>query len=247
MRSFSALQAHCSHAEELEVIHPPSRRLREAGDHGTAFHGAACEWIEATVKGAPFFDGGYTPKVRRQLNRLRGVWTPPKGIETELAVGLEEVAGEPRFVNVRETAKDSHIYVPVLPGHNLLCAGRADWVWDEPGEPLLVNVVDVKSGKFWLGDPDRHVQILAQGFACALRCGAVGFRPGIYYPLAGAFYWERPVSVLDTDAWRRVREAALRDSGPKPGAWCMGCWESPHRDTRHRQGHCKHSAVEDEK
>lgn len=238
MRTFSALTqaAVCGYPEQLDFEYAPNPRRMEAAATGEEFHSACQAWIAAHQKGEPLFDSGYSPVVRRWLNRLRGAWTPPAGIEVEVPLGLEEVAGEPRFVNVREV--EPHVYVPILPGHTLLTAGRADWVWSPPTDPVTY-VVDVKTNRDRIGDPGRVPQLLAAGFGAALRSGAQGFRVGVYYARAAAFEWSTDITVWDLDLWKVVADAARRGTEPNPGAACMGCWWSPHK-----KGRCTHSAVD---
>jgi hypothetical protein len=93
----------------------------------------------------------------------------------------------------------------------------------------LVRVADIKTGQFYLGDPGRLRQVLAQGFAAWERAGdCQGFIPGIYYARTGHFDWGQPIVEGTTawaEAWRVVLEAAKRDTEPHAGAHCLGCWD----------------------
>lgn len=240
-RTFSGLTATpCNHGELLDLLHRPSERRTAAADVGTAFHKCAVEWIDATRAGQPFFAGDYSPQVLGWLHRMRGAFTVPFGIECELPLGLADVDGEPRYVPVKET--EPHVYEPVsADAPALLTAGRADLVWPSLFRET-VRVVDIKTGRDYLGRPDRIVQLLACGFAAALRGGFLGFRVGVYYARAAAFDWAPTIPVLDRDAWRLVVDAARRDNEPHPGAHCLGCWHSPHRKA---SGRCAASAVEE--
>jgi hypothetical protein len=245
VRTFSGLTqaSTCAHPEVLDFQFAPNPRRTEAAATGEQFHLAAAEWIAAHQKGETFFDSGYAPVVRRWLQRLRGVWTPPEGCEVEVALGLEDVGGEPRHVNVHETSP--HVYVPILPGHSLLTAGRADVIYhehDDRPDTLVCRVGDWKTSRDHLGPPERIVQLLAAGIAACLRGGFVAFVPAIYYVRAASWDVGRPVYLDSPDgdrAWDTVRQAALRGTDSAPGHHCIGCWSSPHR-----RGRCEHSAVE---
>jgi hypothetical protein len=217
----------------------------EAAATGEEFHRCVAQWIATEHNGQPFFDSGYSPTVRRWLSRLRGVWRPPQGCETEVALGLAEVAGEPRFVNVREQPEGSHVYVPVFPGTQLLTAGRADLIHpehDDRPDSLVLRVADWKTTKDPLGPPERIVQLLAAGIAACLRGGCVAFVPAVFYVRAAAWDVGPPIhldSPAGERAWDAVANAARRGTDPAPSSACIGCWSSPHR-----AGKCRYSAVE---
>lgn len=222
MRSFSALRAFCSHMESFpEKPHP---RRDAAAALGTRYHEAVELW--ARTGGSAHFDS-YEEPLRSWLLRMREVWTPPEDLETELALGLEDLPF-PRYVPVKET--EPHVYVPKDGKTPLLTAGRADLLW--VGADGVARVADIKTGQFYLGDPAKVRQILAQGFAAASMADAVGFIPGVYYARTGHFDWghEQVIRVSGEDfamsePWRMVLEASKRDTAPHAGPHCLGCWE----------------------
>ncbi len=227
MRTFSKLRALCAYPD---VIDRPSARRDEAAVHGIAFHTYVERWAEAVAAGLPIpweMDQLASPLVRGWLERMRAIWTPPAGLEMELAMGLADEA-LPRYVPVTET--EPHVYVPVVSTTKVLTAGRADMIVPVSlGDAHVLMVDDIKTGQFYLGDPKLLRQLLAQGIAATLRAGAAGFIPGIYYARLGIFdrgdghaiwrgtdEWEQ--------AWEFVASAARLPAEPRPGAWCLSCW-----------------------
>jgi hypothetical protein len=246
VRTFSKLRALCAYPD---VIDKPSARRDDAAALGTSFHLYVQRWIEAVHAGQTYHMDAAGPLVRGWLERMQSVWTPPPGIETELALGLQD-APTPRYVPVDEVAP--HIYLPaalrvrpsdwaessetqrqeLLATCGLLTAGRADLVLsDGPGRTVgaVVSVDDIKTGSFYLGDPKLLRQLLAQGIAATLRAAADGFIPGIYYARLGIFdrgdgepIWRN--SHEWDQAWAWVVESARMPAEPMPGAWCLSCW-----------------------
>lgn len=226
-RSFSSLKAFCSHPETFPE--KPKKSRDEAADRGTQFHKYIEMWVASLRSGTPFHCDGAAEPVRGWVRKMRSFWTPPKDLETELAVGLSLAAAGPEFVDVVEP--EPHEYAPADGETELLTAGRADFVWDQ--ELSYVSVVDMKTGITYLGDPSKVRQILGQGFAVWARAWSrglrpAGFRPGIYYARLGCFDWGDQLTAGSRawdEAWRWVREAALRDKKAYPGPWCLGCWD----------------------
>lgn len=125
-RSFSALKAFCSHPETF--TRKPKKRRDDAAALGTEFHLYIQRWVESIAAGKPFHCDGAKEPVRGWIRRMRQTWTPPPGLEAELAVGLEDLPG-PKFVEVLEPKP--HEYEPADGKTPLLTAGRADLVWVE--------------------------------------------------------------------------------------------------------------------
>jgi hypothetical protein len=220
MRTFSKLKAFCSFPDTIPE--KPSKRRDDAAAIGNLLHKAVEVWV-ATGDTAHF--AGLPEPVRGWAEIMRQRWTPPENCETEIPLGLVDLP-TPKFTAVRETAPGSHEYVPLDAGTKLLTAGRADLVWEDDEE--CVRVCDIKTGQFYLGDPARLRQVLAQGFAAASLYGAGAFRPGVYYARTGHFDWGQPVLIGEPsgdEAWRYVLDAAMRDTEPHPGAHCLGCWD----------------------
>jgi hypothetical protein len=128
MRTFSKLKAFCSFPDTIPE--KPSKRRDDAAAIGTLFHKAIEVW--AVTGDASHFENLDEP-VRGWALAMRERWTPPAGIETEVALGLADLP-VPRFVEVRETEPGSHEYVPADGKSPLLTAGRADLVWTEEVE-----------------------------------------------------------------------------------------------------------------
>lgn len=220
MRSFSRLKAFCSFPDRIPE--KPSKRRDDAAAIGNLLHKAVEVW---TATGDSSHFEALPEPVRGWAMRMKSVWTPPEGCETEMAMGLEDFP-EPRFVEVLEP--QPHEYTPADGKTPLLTAGRADLVWVGAGDPVLARVCDVKSGQFYLGDPGKLRQVLAQGFAATDKLRTDGFIPGIYYARTGHFDWGHPIvkgTAAWDEAWRVVLEAAKRDTDPHPGAHCLGCWD----------------------
>lgn len=239
MRTLSKLKALCAFTE---VLDKPSRARDEAAGHGKSFHTYVEGWVEAVAAGRPWhIDGDAGLLVRGWLERMRAVWTPPPGIEAELAMGLAD-APTPRYVAVDEPAP--HEYVPadlcVTPAiwagasdehrrqwqSGLLTAGRADLV-ELRGEVVYVD--DLKTGQYYLGDPKLIRQVLGQGIAATLRAKANGFLPGIYYARLGIFdRGDGEVIWRGSDewdqAWAWVVASARMPAEPQPGGWCLSCY-----------------------
>jgi hypothetical protein len=239
MRTFSKLRALCAYPETIDR---PSRRRDEAAGFGISYHGHVEQWRDAVVNGRPWDIDGVGEPMRGWLVRMREVWTPTPDLEVEVAMGLAD-APAPRYVPVDEPAP--HCYVPADLGvtalmwaaapdevrqqwqSGMVTAGRADLL-RPVGE--LVQVDDLKTGQSYLGDPKLIRQLLAQGIAATLRAGAAGFIPGIYYARLGVFdrgdgepIW-RGSDEWD-QAWDFVVSAAKMSSDPRPGGWCLSCWE----------------------
>lgn len=228
MRTFSKLKAFCSFPDTIPE--KPSKRRDDAAAIGALHHKGTEVWV--TTGDTSHFEGLPEP-VRGWLKLMAQRWTPPEGCETEVALGLEHHP-EPRFVDVTETEPDSHVYVAKDGKTPVLTAGRADLLWDQ--RLSVLSVADIKTGQFYLGDPARLRQVLAQGFAAWSRAGGgwaasgkpMGFRPGIYYARTGHFDWGDSLTAGTTawdEAWRYVLDAAMRDTDPHPGAHCLGCWD----------------------
>jgi hypothetical protein len=216
MRTFSKLKAFCSFPDTIPE--KPSKRRDDAAAIGNLLHKAVEVWV-ATGDTSHF--AGLPEPVRGWAELMRQRWTPPEGCETEVALGLADLPF-PHYMAVRET--EPHVYVPELEDERLLTAGRADLIWEDERE--IIRVCDIKTGQFYLGDPSRLRQVLAQGFAAADRSGAPAFIPGVYYARTGHFDWGQPVRAEpDTEEWRYVLDAAMRDTQPRPGAHCLGCWD----------------------
>jgi hypothetical protein len=224
VRTFSKLRALCAYPD---VIDKPSARRDDAAALGTSFHAYVEAWIKALRDGKPWHIDGAPEPIAGWLRRMREVWTPPKGIETEIALGLQDLP-EPNYVPVVEI--EPHVYVPadesIRGSVRLLTAGRADLV-NLAGE--LVEVDDIKTGSFYLGDPQLLRQLLAQGIAATMRAGAAGFIPGIYYARLGIFDRGDGEPILRNShewdqAWAWVVESARMPAEPMPGAWCLSCW-----------------------
>lgn len=221
MRSFSRLKAFCSFPDTIEE--KPSKRRDAAAAIGTTFHKYIEMWVTSVRDGTVFHCDGAVEPVKGWITMMRQRWTPPAGLMTEVALGLADLP-EPEFVAVNEP--EPHVYVAKDGKTPLLTAGRADLIWEDDDE--AVRVCDIKTGQFYLGDPGKLRQVLAQGFAAASLHGAGAFRPGIYYARTGHFDWGQPVtkgSAAWAEAWRVVLEAAKRDTDPHPGAHCLGCWD----------------------
>jgi hypothetical protein len=245
MRTFSQLRAFCSHPE---LLRKPSKRRDDAAALGTMFHKYVEAWRLCIAEGKPWHVDGAPEPVAGWLKRMREVWTPPPNAEVEVAMGLAPtLGGEPDYVPVDEVAP--HVYVPssmqirpsdwaeasekqrqdLLASCGLLTAGRADLI--APLGDGILSVDDLKSGKFYLGPPNRLRQLLAQGIAATLRADARGFVPGIYYARLGM--WDRgdeaPIfrgTPEWDEAWHAVRDSALMPSTPKPGPYCLDCWDA---------------------
>lgn len=125
-RSFSSLKAFCSHPETFERKAKKSRD--EAADRGTMFHKYIEMWVLALRQGTVFHCDGAPEPIRTWIRKMRETWTPPAGLETELAVGLADVP-VPVFVDVAEP--QPHEYAAKDGKTQLLTAGRADLVWVE--------------------------------------------------------------------------------------------------------------------
>lgn len=225
MRTFSRLRALCAYPETLDR---PSARRDEAAATGTTFHLYIQRWAEAVAEGRPWHLDGATEPVRGWLQRMREVWTPPKGLEVEVAMGLQDHA-EPVYVPVVEA--EPHVYVPkdesIRGSVRLLTAGRADLLEKRLG---IVYVDDIKTGQFYLGDPKLIRQLLGQGIAATLRADADGFVPGIYYARLGIFDRGDGEPILRgshewDQVWAWVQESARMPAEPRPGGWCLSCWE----------------------
>jgi hypothetical protein len=226
MRSFSKLKAFCSYPETIPQ--KPSKRRDDAAEIGTMFHKYIEEWAKATAAGTPFHCDGAPEPVRTWIRRMRGSWTPPAGLETELPLGLEDLPF-PQYVEVTEP--EPHVYVPVDANAKLLTGGRADLVWVAD---RVLHVPDIKTGQFYLGPPARLRQLQAQGFSAFSRQnlrapGSVdAFKVGIYYARTGHFDWSDPVGPGTEEwavMWRECLEAAKRDQKPRPGPHCLSCWD----------------------
>lgn len=225
MRTMSKLRAFCAHPETIDR---PSARRDAAAGLGTTCHEYIDQWRACLSAGRPWLIDGAPEPVRTWLGKLREVFEPPPGWQTEVAMGLADLP-YPEFVPVRETAPGSHVYEPEDGATPLLTAGRADMLWPVDGDDgTYVRVCDIKSGQSYLGEPGRIRQVLAQGFAAARRWRTSAFQPGIYYARLGVFDWG-PVIALDGElgraTWDDVVDAAKLPSDPRPGAWCMNCWE----------------------
>lgn len=223
MRSFSKLRAFCSFPDVIGD--KPSKRRDDAAAIGTTFHKYIEMWVRSVREGKVFHCDGAVEPVKGWITMMRQRWTPPAGLITEVAMGLEDLPS-PRYVDVLEPKP--HEYVPADGKTPLLTAGRADLVWLGDGDPALARVCDIKTGQFYLGDPGSLRQVLAQGFASVSKLDTAGFIPGIYYARTGLFDWGRPVvkgTAAWDEAWRVVLEAAKRDTEPHPGAHCLGCWD----------------------
>ncbi len=221
MRTFSRLKALCSFPDSLPE--KPSKRRDDAAALGSLLHKAVEVWVHTGEAG--HFDGLPEP-VRGWARLMRERWTPPAGCETEVALGLADLP-LPKHVNVLEDPPDSHKYRAIDGRTPVLTAGRADLIWTEDA---LVRVADIKTGQFYLGDPARLRQVLAQGFAAWERDGKCeGFVPGVYYARTGCFDWAQAPLLEGTTAWREawrwVLEAARRDTLPVPGGHCLSCWD----------------------
>jgi hypothetical protein len=236
----SRLRALCAHPETLER---PSARRDEAAGHGTTFHKYVETWVKALQSGTTWhIDGAASPLVRGWVEKMMAVWTPPPGIECELAMGLLD-RPEPKHIPVNEI--EPHVYIPAYLSvtaemwaaasddqHRrwqvgLLTAGRADLV-ERRG--ALVNVDDIKTGQSYLGDPKLIRQVLAQGIAATMRADAQGFVPGIYYARLGIFDRGDGEPILRNShewdqCWAWVQAAARMPADPQPGAWCLSCWD----------------------
>lgn len=227
MRTFSALKALCAHPE---LLRRPSKRRDDAAELGTSFHRYIEEWAKALAAGKTWHTDGAPEPIRGWLRRMRQAWTPPPGLEVEVAMGLAVGDdGEPLYTPVREPKPHAYVKDGACPTDRpLLTAGRADLVEVDGGS--LVHVDDIKTGQFYLGDPKKLRQLLAQGIAATLRADADGFVPGIYYARLGMFdrgdgevIWRR--SHEWDQAWAWVVEAAQMPATPQPGPWCLSCWE----------------------
>lgn len=231
MRSFSKLRVHCNHMETFPDR--PSKARDDAAALGTLFHSLVQYRV---LSGKWDFDA--PEPVAGWLRRMAEVWTPPDDCETEVACGIAD--GPLRYQEVYEVKP--HIYLPSVPGvpritaaawdrldddhkrslrNPLITAGRADLVWEEDG---VLKVCDIKTGQSYLGPPDRVPQLQGQGLALGLRSCASGWdvRVGVYYARLGMFDWGH---VHSATWWQdAVRDAALRDTEPRPGVHCLGCW-----------------------
>jgi hypothetical protein len=242
MRTFSRLRALCAYPEAIER---PNRRRDEAGAIGTTFHSFVEAWARAVAEGKDWRPDGAPELVQGWLARMREVWAPPPGLEVEVAMGLLD-RPEPKYLPVVEI--EPHVY---LPAHlsvtaamwkessdeqrhrwqeGMLTAGRADLLELRRGEVDVVDVVDIKTGSSYLGEPRQLRQLIAQGIAATLRAGADGFIPGIYYARLGVFdrgdgqvIWRN--SPEWDEAWDHVATAARMPATPQVGGWCLSCWE----------------------
>lgn len=220
MRTFSALREKCSYPELIDLAVPMSKSRQSACDVGTEFHAA----VESWVKGTPM--PALTSKdARAWLAKMEKVWTPPLGCESEVALGLTTMD---QAVPVDEP--EPHIYVPRDPLVSLVTAGRLDLRWEEEMGSIRV-VVDVKTGRTYLGDPWTIPQLVAQAVTAALADrelmdGAFQVKLGVYYARLGLFDWgeTRSRAELIDNELPAVRRWATQDPSPKPGAWCLSCY-----------------------
>lgn len=225
MRTFSALREKCSYPELIDLAVPMSKSRQAACDVGTEFHAA----VESWVKGTPM--PALTSKdARTWLAKMEKVWTPPPGCEAEIAIGLTD---DHRAVTVDEP--EPHVYVPRDPGTRLVTAGRLDLRWPEG---TARAVVDVKTGRMYLGDPWTIPQLVAQAVTQALAehdgegAGATSIKLGVYYARLGMFDWgeERDINDVINTELPAVRRWATQDPSPNPGAWCLSCYSRANCD-----------------
>lgn len=223
MRTFSKLRALCAFPETLDK---PSKRRDDAAALGKLFHKAIEVW--AHTDDTSHFEALPEP-ARGWALRMKQRWTPPEGLEVELAVGLADLP-YPEYVPVKEDPPDSHEYSAIDGKTPLLTAGRADLVWVAEG---IVHVADIKTGQFYLGDPSKLRQLQAQGLACLLRetlnqPGLHSVKIGVYYARLGMFDWAPTLAAGTAEwnaAWLDVLNAAKLPATPRPGAHCLGCWD----------------------
>jgi hypothetical protein len=228
VRTFSALRAECSYPELIDLAVPKTARRQQALDAGTEFHGAVESWVKGERQAML-----ESKDARAWLARMERVWSPPSGCRAEVALGLD-VAGKAYEVDEPEP----HVYVPRAPGIHLVTAGRLDLLWDDSDEDgVTLHVVDVKTGRTYLGDPWDVPQLVAQAVAAAsLRDQRADsprwLRLGVYYARLGLFdYGVGRVDLEDVlGRFDDVKRWATQGSDPRPGGWCLGCWSRANCD-----------------
>lgn len=221
MRTYSSLRGVCAYPELIDLAIPPSKARQTSMDLGTEFHVA----VEAWVKGTPM--PVLTSKdARAWLARMEKVWAPPPGCEAEIATGITD---DGRGVYVDEP--EPHVYVPRDPADRLVTAGRLDLRWTENVATRVV--VDVKTGRTYLGDPWAIPQLAAQAVSEALLCrvddafdDVSEIRLGVYYARTGLFDFPpaRPLYEVIDELLPQVKAWATMPADPNPGAWCLGCY-----------------------
>lgn len=220
MRTMSALKALCPYPEVIDAA--PSARRDEAAALGDRCHKAVNLWV---MSGDTSHFAQLGDPAMYWLQALASSWQPPEALEMEVPLGLGvSPDGDPEYVAVREEPTGSHNYV-TLHNATLVTAGRADLI--APARKGLLNVDDMKSGKFYLGPPGNLTQVLAQGIAATLRVNADGFIPGVFYFRVN--HWDRGEPIVRGTAewdraWKQVHQAATLPSRPFPGGWCLSCW-----------------------
>lgn len=223
MRTFSALRARCHYPEIIDLMVPKKLSRLKSLSVGTAFH----DVVEAWVTGKPINELALSPEVHSWLDLMKSVWVPPTDCKSEVAIGI---TNDGRAVDVDEP--EPHAYVPRNPGPGnvLLTAGRLDLQWTEG---FTEHVVDVKTGRLYLGDPWQIPQLVAQAVSVALRLLAEfsdvsEIKLGVYYARTGLFDYSdgaRPVSEV-VAMFPKVVRWATAESDPRPGAHCIGCYSA---------------------
>jgi hypothetical protein len=213
--TFSALKERCAYPSELKKISPPKYARDKAAGLGTEFHECVSNWIRGV------FRRSTTPQVDEWFNRLFEVWVPPPGCRDEYALGIDADG-----VAYEVDEPEPHVYTHKTA--TLITAGRLDAQWIDGG---TLNVVDWKTGQGYLGKPWDVPQIVAQAVCAAKLAKQNGLdithvRAGAYYARLGIFDMEtRGISEVD-DMFERVKTWAMMDpSLPRPGGWCLGCWD----------------------
>jgi hypothetical protein len=221
VRTFSALRERCNYPEiiDLSVAKTPSRQ--KSMDVGTEFHEAVEAWV--TNRPLGFF---LSKDANKWFEMMTKVWAPPVDCRAEVAIGITT---DGRAVDVDEP--EPHAYVPRDPTDVLLTAGRLDLEWTE--ERFTENVVDVKTGRTYLGDPWQIPQLVAQAVSVALRLMAQfsdvsQIKLGVYYARLGLFdYGDGPRPLSNVIAMLpQVHRWATAESDPRPGAHCLGCYSA---------------------
>jgi hypothetical protein len=229
VRTFSALRERCNYPELIDLVNPMSKHRQRACDVGTELHRAVENWVRY---GTPLERDGADPitskDARSWFERMASTWAPPKDCKTELALGITD---DGRAVEVDEIMP--HEYTSRSASDALITAGRLDLLWVENYGTAVV--VDIKTGRSYLGDPWRIPQLVAQAYAVSQWMRehddyeqVYEVKLGVYYARLGLFdFGDSAESVSDVrDMFPTVRRWALADNDPKPGAHCLSCYSA---------------------
>ena len=216
MISASALIRNCGFARKLNREKPRTEAQQLSMDRGTKFHKAVELWLSGN--GLPTCPEDL--EIQGWLDLLVFEMEARVGMETEVAWGLST---EGRYLEVTEP--QPHVYVAGHPKDVLLTAGRADLVWRDANH---VRVIDWKTGRYPATPAQDNLQVHAAGIAMAGRFLLPLYQPILYYARDG--YWDYgPLVEIGGREHARmlaeIRSAAQLDETPRPGNWCLKCWE----------------------